>query len=159
VTGFRHVPRAAARKRAREDARQKDVPGLNKSEDVPCESRTDVGAGGIGVGIIDARQRAVQGLSHTSTILDSAADRCLEPLWSLDTRHYDLVGKALRLRPGNPRRLGSRVGSVTTAASIFLTTYWPEHEGRTGVPRLLHEVETELEARAQGVNRARSARG
>jgi D-galactarolactone cycloisomerase len=141
VTGFRHV---APRPHLEGKNARKDVHGLNTSEDV-LRIGTDVGLEGIGVGSSTPGE-ARQLLGHTLDEFWKARIGVLSPLGRSDHALYDLVGKALATPTW--RILGGMGPAWVPVydGSLYFNDLLPEHEGRAGIPRLLHEVALSLKA-------------
>lgn len=141
ITGFRHT---ATRPRVAGKSARRDVDGAAVTEDV-LRIMTNVGVEGFGFGTTtpaDARSLIGRSLDE----FRKTGLGIVSPLGRADHALYDLVGKALALPTWKILGGAGRESVPVLDGSFYFNDLLPESEGRSGVPRLLHEVEQSLKS-------------
>ncbi len=141
VSGFRHE---APRPHLEGKNAVKDVHGGFTADDV-LRIETNAGVEGIGAGSatpVEARELLGKRLAE----FWKPGVGVVSPLRRADHALYDLIGKALDL-PTSTILGGMGPDWIPVYdGSVYFNDLLPAHEGRVGVPRLLHEVEQSLKA-------------
>jgi len=141
VTGFRH---RAVRPHVAGKNAYKGVHGGEVVEGV-LRVGTDAGVEGFGAG--DVKPEAAKALvGHTLDEFWKPGVGVVSPLGRADHALYDLMGKALGLPASALLGQAGPHDVPVYDGSIYFNDLEPESEGRSGVPRVVHEFEKGLKA-------------